>query len=321
MTPAGLVIRPEVAGESLVRAALAAMPAVQARVTEAEARAVFPGLAPWRILVLDRFKGELVKPLAPAECSLAGRPEAFLACGVNCPGRCRYCFLKTCATVPYPVFYANVADMAAELDAALAAAPDLYVHLGHILDPLAYPFLAPLVGAFAAVLERHAGAMMELRTKFTAIDLLPAPPPANLRVAFSLAPAPMARRYEPGTPGVKARLRALALLARRGYRLGVRLDPVLLPDGWEADYAALCADIRAALRAAEDADIVLGTLRGPPALIGAIRADDPGEALRRGEFIRTRDGKLGYPRPLRLRALRFLTERLGTRFPIRTCGE
>lgn len=321
MTPAVLIVRPEVADEPLVRAARAAMPAAEARVTDADVRTVCPRIAPWRILVLDRFKGDLVKPLAPAECSLPGRAEAYLACGVNCPGRCRYCFLRTCATVPHPVFYANVEAMAAELDAALAAAPDLYVHLGHILDPLAYPFLSPLIGAFAAVLARHARATIELRTKWTAIDMLPAPPPPNLRVALSLAPARIARRYEPGTPSVKARLRALALLAERGYRAGVRLDPVLLFDGWEDDYAELCADILAALRAARDADIVLGTLRGPPELIRMIRAEDPGEVLRRGEFVRTHGGKLGYPRPLRRKALRFLAERLGTRFPVRVCGE
>ncbi len=321
MTPAALIIRPEVADEPLVAAARAALPAAEARVTDADVRAICPGIAPWRILVLDGFRGDLVKPLAPAECSLAGRAEAYLACGVNCPGRCRYCFLQACATVPYPVFHANVARMAVELDAALAAAPELYVHLGHILDPLAYPFLSPLIEAFAGTAARYTRATLELRTKFTAIDMLPAPPPPNLRVALSLAPARLARRYEPGTPGVTARLRALALLVERGYRVGVRLDPVLLFDGWEAEYAELCAEILAALGAARDADIVLGTLRGPPELIARIRAEDPGDVLRRGEFVRAHGGKLGYPRPLRLKALRFLAERLGTRFPLRVCGE
>ncbi len=321
MIPRAVFVRPEAAAEPLVAAARAALPGAEFLITAADACEARPELAPWQILVLDRFRGGLVKELAPAECSFPGRTEAYLVCGVNCPGRCGYCFLQACASVPYPVFYANLDAMVAELDAALARSPEIYLHLGHILDPLAYPFLGPLLEAFVRTVARVAGATLEIRTKFTAIDMLPAAPAPNVVVALSLAPPRVAKLYEQGTPGVEARLRALALLAERKWRIGVRLDPVLLYDGWEPDYTELCERIVGSLPPAAVADVVLGTLRGPPELIARIRADDRADLLRRGEFVRIGGGKLGYARPMRIRALRFLAERLGNRYPLRFCFE
>jgi spore photoproduct lyase len=211
--------------------------------------------------------------------------------------------------------------MAAALHDHLSAEPDRYLHLGHVFDPLAYPFLGPLLHAFLDVIRRHPRATLEIRTKFTALHLLPEAAPPNVILAFSLAPHRIARLYEGGTASLAARLGAAREGARRGYRLGIRLDPVFIYPGWEREYAELCSTLLAALPADSIADTVVGCFRGPAALIDRTRESDPDTALRQGEFVGIGSGKFGYPRPLRLRALRFLSSRLGGRFPIRFCFE
>ena len=101
----------------------------------------------------------------------------------------------------------------------------------------------------------------------------------------------------------------------------IRLDPVVIYPGWETDYAALCAALLSDLPADRVADVVIGCLRGPAALFSRLRAEDSAGLIGRGEFVPIGAGKTGYPRPLRLRALRFLAARLGGRFPIRFCFE
>jgi spore photoproduct lyase len=249
------------------------------------------------------------------------RTEAYLACGVNCPGRCAYCVLTECITVPYPTFHANVDDMLADLRERLTAEPGLYLHLGHVLDPLAYPFLGPLLHGIIATVGQVSAARLELRTKFTAVELLPARPPPNVLLAFSVSPRRLTAVYEHGTSSLRARLRAAREAIRRGYRIGLRLDPVFIYPGWEEEYAELCMRLAGELPRGAVRDVVVGCFRGPPALVARVRNEDPADVFRYGEFVRIGGGKIGYPRPLRIHALRILASRLGGRFPVRLCFE
>ena len=321
MKPHAVCVTPQAAACSLVAEAKRVLPETLFTICDDDPVTRFPDLPPHQLLRFDCYRNGIVTAISPSERSDPHRPEAYLACGVNCPGRCTYCVLKECVSVSYPTFYANVEDMAAALDAHLTVHADLHLHLGHVLDPLAYPFLRPLLHAFVDVVRAYPRTTLEIRTKFAAPDLLPADPPPNVVLAFSFAPRRLVKLYERGTAGLSARLRAGREAARRGYRLGIRLDPVFFYAGWELDYGGLIAELLAGLPAEQIADVVLGCFRGPEALIRHVKENDPAGLLRRGEFVRIGPGKFGYPRPQRLQALRFLGTRLGGRHPIRFCFE
>jgi spore photoproduct lyase len=319
--PRVVVVRPDAAEAPLAAEARRVLPEAEFAVTGEDPLRVAPHLPPWQIVLLDRFEGELVRPVNETERAQRDRPEAYLACGAGCPGRCAYCVLPECASVPCPTFHASLDAMQAALEDGLARTPDVYLHLGHILDPLAYPFLGPLIATAVEGVRSAPRARLEIRTKFAAADLLPPDPPPNAVVAFSFAPERLVRLYEQGTASVRARIAAARAAARRGYRIGLRLDPVLIYPGWETDYAALCARLTREIPSHLVADAVLGCFRGPPALAERVTALDPGSVFRRGELIPIDHGKAGYPRPLRVRALRFLASRLGGRFPVSFCFE
>ncbi len=321
MKPQALCITPDVAAAPLALEARRVLPEASVTVTSANPLHVYPELFPWQIVLLNRFRGNLVRPISETERSVTGRSEAYLGCGVNCPGRCTYCVLQECISVPYPTFHANLHDMLAELAEGLSGEPDLYLHLGHVLDPLAYPFLAPLLRGVIATVSRFPRSCLEVRTKFAAVDLLPPEPPPNVVLAFSLAPQRIIAAYEPGTSSLGARLRAARDAARRGYRIGLRLDPLLSYTGWEREYAGLCTRLLSELPPAAIADVVIGCFRGPPALIERVRDTDATGVFRHGEFVSIGEGKVGYPRPFRIHALRVMASRLGGRFPVRVCFE
>ena len=321
MKPRAVCVAPDVADTPLAAEVRRVLPHVPVTITDAPPDRVHPALPPWQVVQLTRFHGGLVTEVNEQECSLPGRTEAYLACGINCPGRCTYCFLRECASVSHPVIHANLDAMVTELEDRLRVDPELYLHLGHVLDPLAYPFLGPLLGAVVGAVREAPRATLEIRTKFTAVSLLPEAPPPNVVLAFSFLPQRLIALYEGGTTSLEARLRAAAAAARRGYRLGIRLDPLLLYPGWQRDYAELCAVLLARLPQEAVVDVVAGCLRGPAALIDRARAEDQDVLLRRGEFVGIGAGKRGYPRPLRIRALRLVAARLGGRFPVRFCSE
>ncbi len=270
---------------------------------------------------LTRFKGMLIHEVNEKERSIGDRREVYLACGINCPADCAYCFLQECASSPYPVFYADLDAMARELEQGLQQTPDLYIHLGHILDPLAFDFMAPLVKRFVEIAGRFPHAQLEIRTKFTNVDMLPPDPPSNTTVAFSFSPDRIVRLYEKRTSSLEGRMGAAARAAKAGYRIGIRLDPIIIYPGWRADYDALCRRLIATLRHTSVRDVVIGAFRGPPELIRTVRRNDPGDFLRSAELVEAAPGKLSYPPFMRIQALRFIASQLGGRFPLRFCFE
>lgn len=321
MIPKAVILHPDASTLPLADLIRRHVPASAITVSPDDPCTLKPDVPPWQLLRIRPFQGDIIKRLDEKECSFPGREEGYLACGINCPGRCAYCFLKACATVAYPELYAGLPAMLDALRRELAASPGIYLHLGHVLDPLAYPFLGPFIHGVIQVLRGFPEATLEIRTKYADLSMLPEDPPANVILAFSFSPAGIAAACETGVPSLKARLRAARSAAGLGYRIGIRLDPILLAPNWREDYAALCATLTQTLPHTAVADAVIGTFRGPPALITTLleRAADP--IFRHAEFVPIGPGKMGYADPIRIQALRFIASRLGGRYSLRLCFE
>jgi spore photoproduct lyase len=136
--------------------------------------------------------------------------------------------------------------------------------------------------------------------------LLPASPPPNVTVSWTLTPREAWRRYEPGTPDPAARLASARACQEMGYRVGIRLDPILLMAGWEPAYEELVGDVFRHLLPDTVESFVLGGFRYTPLLGSRIRERFPSCDLLAPEFVLCRDGKHRYFRPLRVRLYRRL---------------
>ena len=64
-------------------------------------------------------------------------------------------------------------------------------------------------------------------------------PQGRTRVRFSLMPTHVARRLDVRTDPVEERIAAIGPFQEAGYEVHVNLSPVVVYDGWEADYRAL----------------------------------------------------------------------------------
>src|SRR5262249_22212658 len=91
---------------------------------------------------------------------------------------------------------------------------------------------------------RFPEALLELRTKSTQIrSLLDLDVPGNVVVAWSLTPEEVAEAVEHLTPSVDRRLRAMSRLAERGWRLGLRFDPLVYDASYRERYRNLFAHV------------------------------------------------------------------------------
>ncbi|MBM4031304.1 MAG: hypothetical protein FJ291_05905 [Planctomycetes bacterium] len=233
---------------------------------------------------------------------------------------CSYCYLKSSFWyLDAPQVFTNTEKMAAEIRAWLER-DDLesYVlNMGNLSDSLTFervrPLAEQLVELFRSEAEakgrRHAlllvtkGGLAECR------PLLRQAPCRNVIVSFSVNSPEAARDHERGAAPVESRLEAARQLKASGWRVRMRIDPMIL--GY--DYTWLIAQVKA-----------LGPER---VTIGALRAEaNLPKFVENGLFEALepptgRKGLARYPREQRLALYRQAIEALRDTCPIGLCEE
>jgi len=140
-----------------------------------------------------------------------------------------------------------------------------------------------------------------LLTKSTNIEfLLDRRPNPQVIVSFSVNASPISKKFEKGAPNPDRRLKAAWELKKMGWRVRIRLDPIILEDGVEV-YEDICrkiADLEPEL-------VTIGTLRQYPGLYRFARF-----APRKG-LHRAGDGRMRYPYTARVKAYKYIHQWLG----------
>lgn len=166
--------------------------------------------------------------------------------GIGCPYSCSYCYLdKTLRSMEpgkgnprrYEV-YTNVEKMMLEITKFIAKPPQScsILNMGETLDSLATPELKNSVNMVVRHFEqawgffkefdvlRHLLPTLLLLTKSTNIP--DCDPPPNVVLSWSIN-APIAARIEKGAPHPARRFRAALKAKAAGWRVRVRIDPIL----------------------------------------------------------------------------------------------
>lgn len=245
----------------------------------------------------------------------------------GCPFDCSYCILQAyLEDKTKAVFYTNWPDLRDELAAFLASRPRARLGTGELSDSLAYEAAFPSAARISELFRDFPAAVFEFKTKSDAIGSLLdiEEPPANIVVSWSLNPAALARREEHLAPALSRRLRALAAVQEKGYKVGIHFDPLVLFPGWRKQYRGLIAALARVLRPGRVAWWSLGALRFPPELRKHILRR-PGSQLFWGELIEGADKKYRYFTPLRLELFRFIRDEIRSRvsrdIPLYLCME
>ena len=193
-------------------------------------------------LVLAEKRGERVLP-APAGYGIGARRNYYFSHCLNCVYDCRYCFLQGMYRSAHIVLFVNYEDFVGDIKrAAAAAAPGEAVHFfsGYDGDSLALEPLTGFARHFVPALDGIADAWLELRTKSAQTwGLLDMPPSPRCVVAYSFTPDAIAAATEHGVPPIARRLAAIKRLQRHGWRIGLRLDPLIDCADFDARYRGL----------------------------------------------------------------------------------
>jgi len=215
----------------------------------------------------------------------------------GCPFDCLYCYLKlTFRGDKSPVLFVNPW---VQVQRELEKIPKGVFSTGELADSLAIipPLLWPALEWFSEQSCRY----LLLTTKSTNLKpLLEMEPSNQIIVSFSVNSEEAWRIFEKKTPSPWKRLEAAKKLKELGWRVRIRLDPVILELGVEK-YERICK----AVAELDPEVITVGTLRHFPGLF-RFEKRAPRTGLKKAP-----DGRMRYPLDVRLRAYEKIAEWLG----------
>lgn len=232
---------------------------------------------------------------------------------------CSYCFLKSSLSfLSKPAVYSNVAEMERQVMNWLRRERlDSYVlNTGNLSDSLVFERGRPFIGRVVELFREHAekrglphtlllvtkGGTKHIR------PLLERRPCRNVIVSFSVNCAETALDHEKGAPRPANRLKAARMLKAAGWRVRIRIDPMIR--GY--DYGPLVRQV-AALRPER---VTVGSLRAEKNLVHRVPPEIlNGLVLARGEDMRR------YPIRERLAMYRPAVERLRKVCGVALCEE
>ena len=246
-------------------------------------------------LILARKNGKFIHPTPPGY-HIGGKHNYYFSHMLNCVYDCRYCFLQGMYQSGNYVVFVNTEEFLDEISSTAAQhdEPSWYFS-GYDCDSLALDPITHFVNDCLDYFEHLPNAWLELRTKSTQIrPLLNRQALHNVVVAYSLSPEEIVTAEEHGTPSLQKRLEALSRLQKQGWKIGLRFDPLLYSDNFEALYGRFFKQVFNAIDMAEVHSVSLGVFRLPKGFHKKLVRMYPESKLLAAPMA-LRDGMMTYP--------------------------
>jgi len=246
----------------------------------------------------------------------------------GCPFRCSYCILQAYLETMEPIVFTNIQNMEKELHDISQAQKNLRIGTGELSDSLALDPQTNYSQKILSIFEKFPHIVFEFKTKSIFIENILnynyEKTLKNVVISWSLNPQEVIKREELLTPDLVSRLRAIQKVQRKGYKIGIHFDPIVIFDGWKVAYEELVKKIAEVIDPSTIAWWSLGALRFPYSLREHIfKYRD--SRLFEGELIKGHDGKYRYFKPLRLELFHYIKKKIlsliSSEVPLYLCME
>lgn len=247
-------------------------------------------------LILAQNSGKRVHPVPPTY-GIGGKHNFYFSHMLNCLYDCRYCFLQGMYPSAHYLLFVNYEEFFEDIEKMAAENPDepSWFFSGYDCDSLALEKLTEFARTALPFFANHPQTHLELRTKSVATQILEKNTVLpNVVTAFSFTPQEISDALEKGVPSVKARIQAMRRLAKKGWKLGVRLDPIIDCLDFDQRYQSLISDIFSEVPEESIHSVSLGPFRLPEPFFKRMEKLYPDEPLFAGNLDR-RGRSVSYP--------------------------
>jgi len=250
------------------------------------------------LILACKYSGHVLK--APAGYGIGGHNNYYFSHMLNCLYDCRYCFLQGMYNSAHQVVFVNYEDFAEQIEqmALQHQGEPVWFFSGYDCDSLAYEPVTGFIDYHLPVFDKIDNAWLEIRTKSTQIRQL-LKQQANQRVicAFSFTDEKSHQKLEHAVPNIDKRIEAMLTLAKAGWPLGLRFDPLIYHADYKLSFANLLKRIFEQVGPEMLHSVSLGSFRLPKNNFKRIANLYPDEALF-SQQLDLNGGMIGYPRNL-----------------------
>lgn len=203
-------------------------------------------------LILARKKDNLLYPGNSFLQSSASPNFCYNALVLNCPYDCHYCYLQGMYGSANIVAFINLEDYFRAAENFIRDRPDpmspVLLAISYDSDLLALEGVLGYVGEWVNWSRSVENVIVEVRTKSAGKRFFEENAPSRqMRIAWTLSPDEICRRYESGAPSLNKRLEAMHTAIQKGWRVSICVDPVLRVPGWREIYGKFCSELEESL--------------------------------------------------------------------------
>tara|TARA_B100000963_G_scaffold359939_1_gene388846 strand:+ start:704 stop:1672 length:969 start_codon:yes stop_codon:yes gene_type:complete len=165
----------------------------------------------------------------PRDFTIGFKENYYFSHMLNCIYDCKYCFLQGMFNSANFVVFTNFNDFINEIKKkAFNKSHKICFFSGYDCDSLALERITSFLKIFLMSFEKINNAYLEVRTKSTNIEVFKnIKPIKNVIVAYSLNPEVIIKEFEQKTPTLKKRINSINFLQERGWKIGLRFDPLI----------------------------------------------------------------------------------------------
>lgn len=261
------------------------------------------------LILAKKHKG-FVLP-APEAYSIGAKENYYFSHMMNCLYDCRYCFLQGMYRSAHYVLFMNYEDFANEIKNKIQKTDkEIHFFSGYDCDSLALEPVTKFLEYFLPVFREHRKALLEIRTKSTQIrTLLTTEPFENCVLAWSFTPTEIAAELEHKTPSVERRIESIIKLQEKGWRIGLRFDPLIYSSEYQSQYRKLFTDTLQICNPELLHSVTLGSFRLPKGYFKSIQKMYPDERLFASP-LEEANGMFGYKAQIQSEMLNFCREEI-----------
>ncbi|MDR3012247.1 MAG: hypothetical protein LBU70_03445, partial [Chitinispirillales bacterium] len=249
-------------------------------------------------------KGEFWKPCP-------GTSAHYLCCGyqivtpmTGCGMYCQYCVLQVYFDEQHQTVFENFGDLENEIHHKMAGYQNRIIRVGtgEFSDSLHQEGRLGLSKKIAAIFDRYDNVLLEFKTKSVNISTLnQIKNPQKIVIGFSLNTERAVDQFEKRTAPIAERLKAALKCEEMGFSVAFHFDPIIWYDNWEKEYRQIVSMIYDHIKDTHKiAWCSMGGFRCMPSLKNKLRQDETHLPLFAGEMVLGIDGKLRYPRTIRV---------------------
>ncbi len=261
------------------------------------------------LILAKKYKG-FVLP-TPETYGIGAKENYYFSHMLNCIYDCRYCFLQGMYQSAHYVLFVNYEDFANEIEDKINQIQGkVHFFSGYDCDSLALEPVTKFLDYFLPVFRNNPDALLEIRTKSTQIrTLLNTEPFDNCVLAWSFTPAEIANALEHKTPSVNRRIDAITKLQEKGWRIGLRFDPLIYSSEYKTQYQKLFAETLSKCTPELLHSVSLGSFRLPKAFFKSLQKMYPHEKLFASP-LEEENGMFSYKTKIRSEMLGFCSKEI-----------